>query len=98
MAGDWIKMRIDLQTHPKVFRIVSALKADRFRIAGAAGIPAQVEQGQLPVRVLDHGAAQLCGAGLAGACGQAGCLAARMAGLVIAPSVPGFLVFLQVPR
>jgi hypothetical protein len=34
MAGDWIKMRIDLQTHPKVFRIVSALKADRLRVIG----------------------------------------------------------------
>ncbi|WP_122252641.1 DnaT-like ssDNA-binding domain-containing protein [Pseudomonas savastanoi] len=34
MAGDWIKMRIDLQTHPKVFRMVSALKADRLRIIG----------------------------------------------------------------
>jgi hypothetical protein len=34
MSGDWIKMRIDLQTHPKVFRIVSALKADRLRVIG----------------------------------------------------------------
>ena len=34
MAGDWIKMRVDLQTHPKVFRIVSALKADRLRVIG----------------------------------------------------------------
>ncbi|WP_346399944.1 Pyocin large subunit-like protein [Pseudomonas syringae] len=34
MAGDWIKMRIDLQTHPKVFRMVSALKADRLRVIG----------------------------------------------------------------
>lgn len=34
MAGDWIKMRIELQTHPKVFRMVSALKADRLRIIG----------------------------------------------------------------
>ncbi|QHF03314.1 Pyocin large subunit-like protein [Pseudomonas asturiensis] len=38
MAGDWIKMRIDLQTHPKVFRMVSALKADRLRIIGALHI------------------------------------------------------------
>lgn len=28
MAGDWIKMRGDLQTHPKVVRILSALNAD----------------------------------------------------------------------
>lgn len=28
MANDWIKMRVDLQTHPKVFRIMSALNAD----------------------------------------------------------------------
>lgn len=34
MAGDWIKMRVDLQTHPKVFRMVSALQADRLRIIG----------------------------------------------------------------
>ncbi|MCD1124834.1 hypothetical protein LPW36_02085 [Jinshanibacter sp. LJY008] len=35
MAGDWIKMRTDLQTHPKVVRIASALKADRLRVIGA---------------------------------------------------------------
>ena len=35
MAGDWIKMRADLQTHPKVFRISSALGADRLRTIGA---------------------------------------------------------------
>lgn len=34
MAGDWIKMRTDLFTHPKVVRISSALKADRFRTVG----------------------------------------------------------------
>jgi hypothetical protein len=34
MAGDWIKMRVDLQTHPKVFRMVSALQADRLRVIG----------------------------------------------------------------
>ncbi|BDM23643.1 pyocin large subunit-like protein [Pseudomonas sp. LRP2-20] len=34
MAGDWIKMRVDLQTHPKVFRMVSALSADRLRVIG----------------------------------------------------------------
>lgn len=34
MAGDWIKMRIDLQTHPKVVRIMSALNADKFRVVG----------------------------------------------------------------
>lgn len=35
MAGDWIKMRADLQTHPKVFRISSALKADKLKTIGA---------------------------------------------------------------
>lgn len=35
MAGDWIKMRSDLHTHPKVVRISSALKADRLRVIGA---------------------------------------------------------------
>ena len=34
MAGDWIKMRLDLQTHPKVVRILSATKADKFRAIG----------------------------------------------------------------
>ena len=34
MAGDWIKMRADLRTHPKVVRIASALKADRLRVVG----------------------------------------------------------------
>ncbi len=34
MAGDWIKMRMDLQTHPKVVRILSALGADKFRVIG----------------------------------------------------------------
>ena len=34
MAGDWIKMRADLQTHPKVVRIASALKADKLRVIG----------------------------------------------------------------
>ena len=35
MAGDWIKMRTDLSTSPKVVRIASALRADRFRTVGA---------------------------------------------------------------
>lgn len=39
MAGDWIKMRSDLFTHPKVVRIASALKADGrpdvLRVVGA---------------------------------------------------------------
>ncbi|MDB5814460.1 MAG: primosomal protein [Rhodocyclales bacterium] len=34
MAGDWIKMRVDLRTHPKVVRMSSALRADRLRIIG----------------------------------------------------------------
>jgi hypothetical protein len=34
MAGDWIKMRTDLLTCPKVVRMASALNADRFRIVG----------------------------------------------------------------
>lgn len=34
MAGDWIKMRADLFTHPKVVRISSALKADTLRTVG----------------------------------------------------------------
>ena len=34
MAQDWIKMRVDLFTHPKVVRISSALKADSLRTVG----------------------------------------------------------------
>lgn len=34
MAADWIKMRVDLFTHPKVVRISSALKADNLRTVG----------------------------------------------------------------
>lgn len=34
MAGDWIKMRVDLSTSPKVVRISSALRADRLRVIG----------------------------------------------------------------
>lgn len=35
MAGDWIKVRTDLATSPKVVRMASALNADRFRTVGA---------------------------------------------------------------
>lgn len=34
MAGDWIKMRTELQSHPKVVRILSATRADKFRVIG----------------------------------------------------------------
>lgn len=34
MAGNWIKMRTNLATHPKVVRMASALRADRLRIIG----------------------------------------------------------------
>ncbi len=34
MAADWIKMRVDLPTHPKVVRIASACEADRLRVIG----------------------------------------------------------------
>ena len=34
MSGDWIKMRFDLQTHPKIVRMMSATNADRFRVIG----------------------------------------------------------------
>jgi hypothetical protein len=34
VAGDWIKMRANLHTHPKVVRMSSALSADRLRIVG----------------------------------------------------------------
>lgn len=35
MAGDWIKMRSCLHSHPKVVRIASALKEDKLRVVGA---------------------------------------------------------------
>ena len=34
MAGDWIKMRSDLFTHPKVVRMSSALNEDKLRTVG----------------------------------------------------------------
>jgi len=34
MAGDWIKMRADLQTHPKVVRIMSAICPNKFQVIG----------------------------------------------------------------
>ena len=34
MAGDWIKMRKTLPTDPRIVRMMSALKADRFRTLG----------------------------------------------------------------
>lgn len=34
MAGEWIKMRNDLSTSPKVVRIASALHSDRLRVIG----------------------------------------------------------------
>jgi len=34
MAGDWIKMSMALQSHPKVVRILSATKSDKFRVVG----------------------------------------------------------------
>lgn len=34
MAIDWIKMRTNLQTHPKIVRILSATQTDKFRVIG----------------------------------------------------------------
>lgn len=34
MASDWIKMRMALQTHPKIVRILSATSSDKFRVIG----------------------------------------------------------------
>ncbi len=34
MSTDWIKMRVDLRTHPKVVRMAAALKADKLRVIG----------------------------------------------------------------
>lgn len=34
MAGDWIKMRMGLRTHPKVMRLSSAMGSDRLRVVG----------------------------------------------------------------
>lgn len=34
MAGDWLKMRCELQSHPKVVRILSATNSDKFRVIG----------------------------------------------------------------
>lgn len=53
MSENWIKMRMDLQTHPKVVRISSALKADNFRTIGGlhaawSVFDQQSEDGKLP--------------------------------------------------
>jgi len=34
MSTDWIKMRCDLRTHPKVVRMAGALNADKLRVVG----------------------------------------------------------------
>lgn len=34
MAADWIKMRCELQSHPKIVRILSATSSDKFRVIG----------------------------------------------------------------
>jgi hypothetical protein len=34
VSTDWIKMRVDLRTHPKVVRMSSALRADKLRVIG----------------------------------------------------------------
>lgn len=34
VAADWIKMRVDLLTHPKIVRILSATGTDKFRVVG----------------------------------------------------------------
>jgi hypothetical protein len=34
MAVDWIKMRVDLRAHPKIVRLATGLKSDRFRVVG----------------------------------------------------------------
>lgn len=34
MSGNWIKMSVDLRTHPKVVRMAATLKADRLRVVG----------------------------------------------------------------
>jgi hypothetical protein len=35
MAGDWIKMRVDLLTHPKVVRMAAMRRVDRLRMVGS---------------------------------------------------------------
>ena len=34
MAGDWIKLRLDLRTDPAVFKLASITKLDRFAVVG----------------------------------------------------------------
>lgn len=58
MALTWIKMRVDLQTHPKVVRIMSALRADKFSAIGGlhavwSVFDAHSEDGRLDGYTLD---------------------------------------------
>jgi len=62
VAGDWLKMRIDLQSHPKVVRILSATDSDKFRVIGGlhavwSVFDAHSENGQLlgyTPKTMDH--------------------------------------------
>lgn len=62
MSGDWIKMRMSLQSHPKVVRVLSATKTDKFRVIGGLHavwclFDAHSEDGVLPGytrETLDH--------------------------------------------
>lgn len=70
MAGDWIKMRSDLHTHPKVVRISSALHADRLRVIGGLHavwclFDAHSEDGSLDGYSLDAIDELICWAGFA---------------------------------
>lgn len=88
MAGDWIKMRADLFTHPKVVRISSALKADTLRTVGGLMsvwclFDAHSEDGQLEGYTFDAIDDHLRWAGFAQAVAAVGWLEESPQGVVL---------------
>ena len=88
MAGDWIKMRTDLFTHPKVVRISSALKADTLRTVGGLMsawclFDAHSADGRLEGYTLEYLDAHLRWEGFSEAMASVGWLEADEFGLVL---------------
>ena len=88
MAGDWIKFRSCLIRHPKVVRISSALKADKFRtIGGLMSVwclfDEQTEDGFLDSYTMDFLDSEIGFPGLASAMKSVGWLEESAEGLLL---------------